>query len=391
MSKSISLILLFETITKHKMFGTKITLTNRIPGLDLARAIAICLVVFAHSLWISGNYPESISWLMQLSGTIGVEIFFVISGFLIGKIIYKIILKDDFSLKDVYHFWVRRWFRTLPNYYFILILNIVLWFSIYKELPEKIILYFFYLQNLTTTSPAFFRISWSLAVEQFCYIIGPLSLFFLIRIFPKKDKKFLFLVMSLIIILIFIFIRIRLSMTHTITSIYQWNESLRKVTLYRLDAIYYGFVAYYFINKYKSSVTIDKILFCCGSISVLFLNFFIFNFGISVERNPEFFIIYYLPLHSISICFLLPFLITLKIQSNLFLKWITLISVLSYSIYLLHYTIILHGMKTIFPSDSFSGLLLLAYTLIYWFLVLVFSYLQYRFFEKPMTDLRDKN
>lgn len=373
------------------MFGTKITLINRIPGLDLARTIAICLVVFSHSLWISNNYPSSVSWLMQLSGTIGVEIFFVISGFLIGKIIYKIILKENFVLKDVYGFWVRRWFRTLPNYYFILVLNIILWFSIYKEIPEKIGLYFFYLQNLTTTSPAFFRISWSLAVEQFCYIIGPLALFFLIRVFPKKDKKFLFLMMSLIIILIFILIRVRFSITHELISISQWNEALRKVTLYRLDAIYYGFVAFYFINKYSSNPFFDKLLFTIGFTGVLFLNFFIFNLGISVENYPMFFNVFYLPLNSIAICCLLPFLLTVKIRSTVFLKLITLVSVLSYSIYLLHYTIILHGLKTIFPSDSLSGILLFAYTISYWLLVLFFSYLQYRFFEKPMTDLRDKN
>lgn len=372
------------------MFGTKIKLENRIPGLDLARSIAISLVVFSHSLWISSHYPSGISWLMQLSGTIGVEIFFVISGFLIGKIIYKLILKEDFTLKDIYGFLVRRWWRTLPNYYLILLVNLLLWYSIYKEIPEKIVLYFFYLQNLTTTSPAFYRISWSLAVEQFCYIIGPLSLFFLIRIFPKRDKKLLFLLMSLSIILIFIFVRIRFSLTHTMTSIYQWNEALRKVSVYRLDAIYYGFGAFYFINKYKSNRAIEKTLFIIGFSGVLFLNFFIFNFGISVEKAPLFFNVFYLPFNSISICLLLPFLIQFQIKSILFLKWITLISVLSYSIYLLHYTIILHGLKTLFPSESLSGTLLFAYTITYWALVLVFSYLQYRFFEKPMTDIRDK-
>lgn len=372
------------------MFGIKIKLENRIPGLDLARSIAISLVVFSHSLWISSHYPATISWLMQFTGTIGVEIFFVISGFLIGKIIFKLILKENFTLKDVYRFWVRRWFRTLPNYYFILLVNLLLWYSIYKEIPEKLVLYFFYLQNLTTTSPAFYRISWSLAVEQFCYIIGPLLLFFLIWIFPKRDKKVLFLLMSLSIIVIFIFVRLQFSLTHTITSIYQWNESLRKVSLYRLDAIYYGFVAFYFINKYKSNQAIEKTLFIIGFCGLLFLHFFIFNLGITVEKYPIFFNVFYLPLNAISICLLLPFLIQFQIKSILFLKWITLISVLSYSIYLLHYTVILHGLKTLFPSESLSGALLFAYTITYWFLVLVFSYFQYRFFEKPITDLRDK-
>lgn len=373
------------------MFGTKITLANRNPGLDLARTIAICSVVFSHTLWISTNYPSTISWLMQFSGTIGVEIFFVISGFLIGKIVYKLIHKDNFTLKDVHGFWVRRWFRTLPNYYFILLLNVAIWYFIYNEIPEKLYLYFVYLQNFTTSSPDFFRISWSLAVEQFCYIIGPLSLFFLIWVFPKKEKKQLFLNMSLGVIVLFVLIRYQFSLNYAITSIYDWNENLRKVTLYRLDAIYYGFVAYYVINNNFIGEGVRSILFILGIMGIFTLHFFIFYIDIRAEKYPVFFDVFYLSLNSIAICCLLPYLIQLKIKSVLFLKWITLISVLSYSIYLLHYTIILHGMKTIFPSDSLSGVLLLVYTLTYWLLVLGFSYLQYRFFEKPMTDLRDKN
>ena len=113
------------------MFGLKIALEKRYPGLDLARSIAIALVVFSHSLWISTHYPPVISWLMQFSGTIGVEIFFVISGFLIGRILYKLIHKEDYSLATILSFLKRRWFRTLPNYYLILIVNIIIWWFFY--------------------------------------------------------------------------------------------------------------------------------------------------------------------------------------------------------------------------------------------------------------------
>lgn len=97
------------------MFGLAIDLNKRMHGLDIARAIAISLVVFAHSLWISDFFPPVVSWLMQLSGTIGVEIFFVISGFLIGKIVLRMLEKEDFSFSAIMDFLKRRWFRTLPN------------------------------------------------------------------------------------------------------------------------------------------------------------------------------------------------------------------------------------------------------------------------------------
>jgi len=371
------------------MLGLKVTLENRYPGLDLARSIAISLVVFSHSLWISNYYPSIISWLMRLSGTIGVEIFFVISGFLIGKILLKLIQKDDFSLHDVFVFLKRRWFRTLPNYYLALLINLILWVAIYKEIPEKIFLYFFYLQNITTTSPAFFRIAWSLAVEQFCYIVGPFSLFFLIKCFPKRDKGKLFVIMSLLVIVIFGFVRYYFNQTHDIHSLSDWNEKLRKVTIYRLDAIYYGFIAFYMLHKYTISEFLKRLFFNIGLVILLMLHIFIFALGINVEEFPFFFNVLFLPLNSIAICLLLPFLTTISFQSLLFTKWITLISVISYSIYLLHYTIILHLFKEFFPSDTLTGLSLGLYTGIYWIVTFIFSYLLYKYFESPMTRLRE--
>jgi len=371
------------------MLGLKVTLENRYPGLDLARSIAIALVVFSHSLWISNYYPSIISWLMQLSGTIGVEIFFVISGFLIGKIVFKLIQKEDFSINDIFIFLKRRWFRTLPNYYLALLINLVLWMAIYKEIPEKLFLYFFYLQNITTTSPAFFRVAWSLAVEQFCYVVGPFSLFFLIKGFPKQDKSKLFLLMSFVIIFAFGVVRFYFHQTHTIQNLFDWNEKLRKVTIYRLDAIYYGFIAFYIINKYAISTVFKKMFFYIGLLVLLILHIFIFAFGINVQEFPFFFNVLFLPLNSIAICFLLPFLTTVQYRSLIFTKWITLISVISYSIYLLHYTIILHSIKILFPSDNLIGFQLGFYTIAYWAITFVLSYLLYKYFESPMTRLRE--
>lgn len=373
------------------MFGLNVDLSKRNPGLDLARTVAIILVVFAHTLWISGHYPPMISWLMQLSGTIGVEIFFVISGFLIGKIVMRLIQDDNFSLQSIFLFLKRRWYRTLPNYYFVLILNLILWYAIYQKIPEKLFLYFIYLQNFSTTSPDFYRVAWSLSVEQFCYIIGPFTLFFLIRFFPNKKKKELFVWMSLFIITVFFFVRMYYHFHHVTTSIHDWNENLRKVSIYRMDAIYYGFVLYYFYSKGEITKRLDSILFVIGFLGVFILHIFLFAIGVKVENTPFFFDVLYLPLNSIAICLTIPYLVRLKMKEGFGLKSITLISLLAYSIYLLHYTVILHAMKTIFPSEELKGIGLWVYTLVYWMLVVFLSYLLYRFFEKPMTNLRDKN
>ena len=209
------------------MFGLQVDLNKRYHGLDLARAIAICLVVFAHSLWISDFYPEIVSWLMGLSGTIGVEIFFVISGFLIGRIVLRLLEDENFSLSSIFEFLKRRWFRTLPNYYLILFVNVLLWWLVYHKIPEQLYLYFVYLQNMTKTSPDFYRVSWSLAVEQFCYIIGPFFLLLLVKVFPKSKRRHLFLWMSFFMIFVFFCTRLYFNFTHDLQSITDWNQSLR--------------------------------------------------------------------------------------------------------------------------------------------------------------------
>jgi peptidoglycan/LPS O-acetylase OafA/YrhL len=372
------------------MFGLTIDINKRIPGLDIARAIAISLVVFSHSLWISDFFPPLVNWFMRLSGTIGVEFFFVISGFLIGKIVLRMLEKEDFSLSDIVFFLKRRWFRTLPNYYLILFVNVLLWYLFYNEIPEKLYLYFIYLQNMAQTSPDFYRISWSLAIEQFSYIIGPFSLFFLIKVFPKVKRRYFFLGMSLLMIALFLVSRFYFNAIHELTSITDWNESLRKVTIYRLDAIYYGFVLFYLYSSNHIAGKWNLIFFLIGLLGIFTLHVLIFAIGIQAQNYSLFFNVFYLPLNSIAICLTIPFLIGIKLKNSFFLKCVTFLSVISYSIYLLHYTVILHTMKVLFPSENLRGFYLFLYTFCYWFLVLFLSYLLYRFFEKPMTNLREK-
>jgi len=87
---------------------------KRIIGLDSLRAIAILLVLMAH-------FVNKLDFL----GLYGVELFFSLSGFLIGGILYRSMASEHcWSFKHVKSFWVRRWWRTLPNYYLFLLVSI---------------------------------------------------------------------------------------------------------------------------------------------------------------------------------------------------------------------------------------------------------------------------
>jgi peptidoglycan/LPS O-acetylase OafA/YrhL len=191
-------------------------------------------------------------------------------------------------------------------------------------------------------------------------------------------------------IFVFFCTRLYFNYTHDLQSITDWNQSLRKVTIYRLDAIYYGFILYYLYSQKKIDKKWNKPLLILGLIGIFILHIFIFAIGVRAEEFQFFFTVLYLPINSIVICFIIPYLVELRLKETFFLKFIATLSIISYSIYLLHYTVILHTLKVFFSSEELRGIQLLGYTLFYWFVVLALSYLLYRYFEKPMTSLREK-
>jgi peptidoglycan/LPS O-acetylase OafA/YrhL len=99
---------------------------RKIFGLDLMRVGAILLVQAAHILWIYPSYKNLLTKAMNFSGFIGVELFFVLSGFLIGGSLHRVFLREDYNLKIIRNFLRRRMFRIMPNYFLVLIINIAL-------------------------------------------------------------------------------------------------------------------------------------------------------------------------------------------------------------------------------------------------------------------------
>src|SRR5450432_1247018 len=90
--------------------------SSRVYGLDIMRAFAIIPVVMGHGGFILNKAETNFPWIPLIDG---VELFFVLSGFLIGSILLKIFNEPDFKFESVMNFFKRRWLRTLPNYYLI--------------------------------------------------------------------------------------------------------------------------------------------------------------------------------------------------------------------------------------------------------------------------------
>ena len=363
---------------------------QRVFGLDVVRAIAILLILCSHSTILI--FPESQSTLIkiiQFFGTIGVDLFFVLSGFLIGGILIKQIEAKQTKFKNFTQFWMRRWLRTLPNYYLVLLINIGLLFVFNTEVPKQIYKYFFFLQNFSNKQADFFTESWSLTIEEFAYLIGPILLFLLSLIF-KKSGKWLFLAVTLLVISSAIFHRFIFDVSITNSPHqFSWSKSLRKVLVYRLDSIYYGFlaafIAYYYAMAWKRYKWLS---FGLGVVLFVGVHVYIFINSLNPDHFSTFFNVYYLSIVSISI--LLTFPMFSNWRSTLrFQKVVTNISLWSYSIYLVNYSIILLSIKYYVVISDLSALSKLGVLGLYWSATFVVSYLLFSFFEYPIIKFRD--
>jgi len=369
----------------------KIEYQQRIFGLDVMRATAILFVVFSHSLWIFPEASGLLVDLLKLMGVMGVEIFFVLSGFLIGRILFRIFTKDTFKPRDLNYFLIRRWFRTLPNYYLALIINIGIAIYFGRELPNSLWQYFFFLQNAVEGMDIFFTESWSLPIEEFAYIICPF-LFYLALLFRFKiAKEKLFLIITLLIIGFFLLTKVVYNYNTPMSDITYWNINLKAVVLYRIDAIYYGVLAAYIsLTRPKMWMSSSKVFLFTGFTLFILLHYLIGAHQMGVEQYPFLWNVIYLPFCSICIAFSLPFLSQWKSAPFMLLMPVTLISLISYGMYLLHYSIILQLMRYFKPIENLYFNEKLFFIAIYIVLTIVLAYVLYRVYEKPMMDLRDK-
>ncbi|MBH1987233.1 MAG: acyltransferase [Burkholderiales bacterium] len=154
--------------------------STRIGGLDFLRAVAVALVLIGHSV---EGHPVLGPWVGSLSG-LGVKVFFVLSGFLITKLILaEISSRGRLGFGGFYR---RRLARLMPAFYLYLAVVIgILWWRD-KPIPwEAIVASIFYVTNyyqaFTGAESNVVAHCWSLAVEEQFYLLWPLLLVFVLR------------------------------------------------------------------------------------------------------------------------------------------------------------------------------------------------------------------
>src|SRR3990167_2318940 len=360
--------------------------------LDRLRAFAVLMVIGIHYSriffpWgIDQNYAHggTILNLLENSWT-GVDLFFVISGYIISKMIVE---KIDYFLpckpqlmQFIKNFYIRRFFRIYPVawMFFILVLLCSIFFNKtgYFSTPENTleagITIFTYTFNYYFGSGSYhaFTLSpyWSLSLEEQFYLILP---FFLI--FVRSHKKRIIILFGLLFVLSFI--------------VRPLSPDNIFYTQNRCDGLIYGCLLYYlsiqpvFIQLFNpakkngvfSTVIVIVVLFVLGTVSSV--------------GFPDAAII---PLA----CMLSTILVgiaSLEINMISFGKWINNIldyfGSRSYSLYIAHFPMFTITQEIFFRLAKRNHWILNAhfsilYTATAFFLILVCSELSYRFIERP--------
>lgn len=281
-------------------------------------------------------------------GLIGVDIFLVISGFLISGLLFDHFQKPP----DIKRFYIRRSFKIIPQYLVVVVFGIICTVVVpltSQQLLLKSTSYFLLFQNYIEPLRILSHL-WSIAVEEHFYFIYPLMLYAICRIGKTalERRKILLWVIVVLVILVFIIRR------YTFIK-YPYNPLLLfQMTHLRFDALLIGCL----IKLYEPSLTKWPVLWkkwgglLCSAASVVCFIVLFKHFDPCRSSGYVF---------AYSLGGLLLLAAILGFRPLLFLAEVTLLRRIgrsSYAIYLWHYPVIVLA-KNWFPAVTWPQLVLL--------------------------------
>jgi peptidoglycan/LPS O-acetylase OafA/YrhL len=198
---------------------------RHVPALDGFRGIAVLLVIAAHSTLV---FRPTLLRTVTPSGFLGVDMFFVLSGFLITSLLLSEQMRSSVGRISYGRFYLRRALRLLPALFALLAVHAV--YVLLTGLPAGVeftsgIAAIFYVSNWVLVTDHQFAHGlqhlWSLAIEEQFYLVWPLLVGTVFTV--RRPLKFIVIAISAVIVLVVV-----------------WRASLWKdgTTLFDLDYIY---------------------------------------------------------------------------------------------------------------------------------------------------------
>ena len=349
---------------------------ERNQGLDLLRGIAIGLVLIAHFIdratWAHlGFTPVALA----LMGHFGVELFFVLSGFLIGNLIIDII-DDGPTVRAWAVFMARRIMRTMPAY--LIWIGLLLALKSVGQSGPYIWQYATFMQNLAWPMPPgnWFGVSWSLTIEEWFYLLFSVSTLGLAAIAPRAG---FWLSLSA-------FLVVPVVLRATWPDSANWDETLRKIVVLRLDAIAYGVLLARVMRdttlldrQWRAALALGLALL--GAVSLVWL----VVIGRWDVADPVWRVLVF-NVSSVGLMLVFPAAMRLELPHGRFAAGIATASTLSYGLYLNHVPM-LDLTRWFYRAGlplSLAGLALALAGAI------LLAWLSWRFVEKPILALRPR-
>jgi peptidoglycan/LPS O-acetylase OafA/YrhL len=358
---------------------------HRVFGLDLMRAVAILAVLLAHS-----------QYLLQRAGVPavplfdGVDLFFVLSGFLIGGILLRTLSRQGVTPAAVIGFWRRRWLRTLPNYYLFLAINLlVAALAIPYAFAAFDWRFLLFSQNLTPfgVNHAFFPEAWSLSVEEWFYLSAPLLIGACAVALRTRRIALCTAIVALVLIVVCPWARAWTYDSGLLTTVKAQDELVRKVVAVRLDSLAFGLLGVLFKQAAPNAWRRGRIVLAAMGV-VLTLVVVAWQQHVWMTGLTRSYTTFYPTALSFSFFCVLPALDTWRTASGSLARFVTFTSLISYSLYLAHYSLLIVPMQYYFrPASGAQALLAFAG---FWVTTYTIATLNYRFFESRVLAFRDR-
>ena len=207
---------------------------KRSASLDFLRGSAAFAVAIPHYLTTDAPFQP----LTEAVAISGVEVFFVLSGFVLAPQIVDWVIGKPWRNLGV--FLARRWMRTIPPYLVALAAVALMTGSFFSA---DCLRYAFYVENLykAVNAADFYPVAWSLAVEEWFYLLFAPLLFVVGRALGRSDRK-LDVVVALLVIVGVAAIRLRFGPP-------DWDLNVRRVTIFRINSIVWGYVLYLAVER----------------------------------------------------------------------------------------------------------------------------------------------
>ncbi len=333
-------------------------------GFDIIRAFSVVLVMNMHFLELFSPRIGINFFMFPFPDP--VDMFFVCSGFLIGyqhlKDVYKL---ETVTPKYTARFLVMRWVRTLPSYYIVLTVLVLLGALFTHKLDFPFRNYLF-IQNLYEQRARIFRETWTISIEEWFYFTFPV-LFFIISSILKINKK-----KSYLYILLFYIIVCNLLKVYYYYYVYpnhnfgQWIN-FRELVILRIDTIAIGLLGAYVCYFYEDFWERNKYRFLPFGLVIYFSSIFFYWSWTNYLQDNEFatfyhFTLYYL-VSPISIVLCLPYLKSIKFKNNFICNLILYTSLISYSLFLFHLSFVMIIMYAIYDGIIKQKHMIISYNL----------------------------